>query len=423
MKLIILTSIISLCLFLTQLFAAPNIDSFDKQVSAINSYFETQKLIANDGNKDDAFGLSLSIYGDWAMIGASRKDSRNKLGFVYVYKFNGIQWIQTQKLYSSDPNGVFFGHSISIYGKRVLISENRNNTNGDFSGAAYIFEFDGIQWHEKQKLIASDNASGDQFGYSVSIHGNYALIGAPYEDHPLFPNSGSAYIFEYDGSKWNEIKKLIASDGREFDFFGFSVSLSGNKALIGAWGNDRIFANEAGAAYLFEYDGSTWNETQIFISSSEFSSEKSGYSVSISDDRFIIGAKGAEQFNKPSSGASYVYNFDGLNWNETKLIASDSLADDEFGSSVSLFDNRVLIGTPRYYNDIVSGSAYLFELNGTEWEEIQNLTASDEDPAGSFGVSVGLSDKHVLIGNPLYDSIRGSAYIFEIDIVFSNGFE
>ncbi len=151
-----------------------------------------------------------------------------------------------------------FGRSISVDGDRALIGAPRMV---ERRGAAFIYEYDGSQWNETQLLLPADIARTRQFGISVSLSGNTALIGANLSDD-LFSNSGSAYVFKQINGLWVETTKLTASDAGELHYFGTSVDLasSGDRALIGAYraeGNDR----ESGAAYVFDFDGNKWNET------------------------------------------------------------------------------------------------------------------------------------------------------------------
>ena len=171
------------------------------------------------------------------------------------------------------------------------------------AGSAYIFERDGLgNWTQAQKLTASDRATGDRFGYSVSISGDYAIVGAIGEDHDASgantqSDAGSAYIFERDGlGNWTQAQKLVASDRAADDRFGNSVAISGDYAIVGAnWEDeDASGANtqtDAGSAYIFERDGSgNWTQAQKLTASDRAAGDWFGYSVSISGDYAIVGA-------------------------------------------------------------------------------------------------------------------------------------
>jgi hypothetical protein len=156
-------------------------------------------------------------------------------------------WLQRQKLLAGDGAASdYFGYSVSISGDFAIAGAYADDDNGSASGSAYIFEWDGANWSQQAKLLASDGAASDYFGYSVSISGDFAIAGA-YGDDDKGSNSGSAYIFKRDGETWSQQQKLLASDGAAGDYFGYSVSISGNKAIAGAY-ND---VSAAGSAYIF----------------------------------------------------------------------------------------------------------------------------------------------------------------------------
>ena len=134
----------------------------------------------------------------------------------------------------------------------------RDDDNGVDSGSAYVFRYDGSDWVEEAKLTASDGAADDYFGGSVAISGDTAVVGAVCDDDNG-RNSGSAYVFRYDGSDWAEEAKLTASDGAAYDYFGCSVAVSGDTAVVGA-SDDDDNGLDSGSAYVFRYDGSDWTE-------------------------------------------------------------------------------------------------------------------------------------------------------------------
>ncbi len=257
-----------------------------------------------------------------------------------------------------------FGKSVSLSGNRALIGADASDPKGRESGAAYVFEWDGTTWNQMAKLTASDGAAGDYFGHSVSLSGNRALIGA-WADDDKGGDSGSAYVFEWDGSTWTQVAKLTASDGAERDWFGISVSLFGSRALVGAPIDDDNGSN-SGSAYVYEWNGSAWTQVAKLTASDGVASDEFGRSVSLSGDRALVGAFGNDE-NGFESGSAYVFDWDGTTWNEVaKLMASDGAEIANFGFSVSLDGNRALVGA--YRDDdygFGSGSAYVFEKSVT----------------------------------------------------------
>ncbi|MHC4460927.1 MAG: FG-GAP repeat protein [Planctomycetota bacterium] len=209
----------------------------------------------------EAFGEAVSIDGDWAIVGARDEDSNGLLrGAAYMIHWDGANWVEQQRLEASDKSNLdSFGYSVSISGNYAIVGAYLGDKNGgpSDSGTAYIFHWDGLSWNEKIELSASDAEDEDHFGNSVSIDGNYAIIGAYFDDDNGY-GSGSAYIFKRDGNEpnnWSEQAKIMASDGSDGAAFGCSVSLDGDYAIAGAFGQD-----SGGAAYVFKRDGASWPE-------------------------------------------------------------------------------------------------------------------------------------------------------------------
>jgi len=218
---------------------------------------EEQKLLASDGAADDRFGDSVSISGNVALVGAELDDDKGTdSGSAYVFRWSGGSWVEEQKLLASDGAADDrFGSSVSISGNVALVGAELDDDKGTDSGSAYVFRWNGSSWLEEQKLLASDGAGSDYFGSSVSISGNVALVGA-YLDDDNGTYSGSAYVFRWNGSSWVEEQKLLASDGAADDRFGDSVSISGDMALVGAfWDDDN--GTDSGSAYVFEIADTT----------------------------------------------------------------------------------------------------------------------------------------------------------------------
>ncbi|MCX7554183.1 FG-GAP repeat protein [Marinicella sp. S1101] len=389
-----------------------------------SSWIETTKLTANDGSSHAYLGISVSLSGDRALVGATREDGQIPgSGSAYVYDFDGVNWNETAKLIANDgASNDQFGTSVSVSGDRVVIGAVRDDDGGTSSGSVYVFNYNGNNWNETNKLVASDAAPGDQFGYAVDQSGDRLIIGAPFDDGQG-DQSGSVYIFSYDAGSWDETIKLTADDAVANDFFGLSVSISGNRSLVGAYANDGIYS-DSGSAYVFDFDESNWIQTAKLTATDGFVSDFFGYSVSLSGNRALIGAW-SDNNEGVDSGSSYVFDFDGINWQETTNLTTvdggvdNGAAFDSYGASVSLSGNLALVGAPG--DDInfnLTGSAYIYEFDGTNWNEIAILTASDGSAGDNFGNSVSLSGNRALIGAFKEDDQSagsGSAYVFEFD--------
>ncbi len=246
---------------------------------------EVQELLATDGAAGDLFAKT-AISGDVAMVGADNDDGN---GSVYVFGFNGASWVQGQKLLASDgAAGDDFGESVVLDGRVAVVGARKRDDNGFNVGSAYVFRFDGATWVEEQKLTASDGAENDQFGGSVALSGNVAVIGARLVDDNG-SNSGSAYVFRFNGASWEQEQKLLASDGAEGDLFGLSVAVSGDVAVAGARFDDDNGGN-SGSAYVFRFNGVSWDQEQKLLASDADGNEIFGQSVSVDGDVILVGA-------------------------------------------------------------------------------------------------------------------------------------
>ena len=377
---------------------------------------ETAKLLAPDGAGLDLFGESVAVDGDTAVIGASGADDiAGNSGAAYVFTRSAGVWTEQQKLTASDGAGAnLFGISVAVHGDTAVIGSFFDDDNGSNSGAAYVFTRSATTWTEQAKLTASDGAAGDLFGVSVAVNGDTAVIGARSDDDNG-TNSGSAYVFNRVGRTWTQQAKLTGSDSTQSDRFGTSVAVDGNTAVIGAFFADDFLS---GSAYVFTRSGSTWTEQQKLKASDATNSDFFGDSVALDGDTAVIGAHGDDD-NGDLSGSAYVFTRSGTTWTEqAKLSASDGATLDRFGESVAVAGDTAVIGA-RLDDDNGddSGSAYVYTRSGTTWTEQQKLTASDGAATDRFGVSVSVDGDTAMIGAHLDDdngTNSGSAYVFAL---------
>jgi uncharacterized protein YkwD len=389
----------------------PVVDYSCCQVTILHTIPDEFKITAADAQENDGFGYSVSISGDYAVIGTYTDYFRIWADSAYIFKREGAVWVEQEKLTPGDEEkDNDFGCSVCISGDYAIIGADNSK---DGTGAAYIFMRDGSVWNEQAKITASDGYSGDTFGKSVSIRGDYAIVGAIGNDDNG-PYTGAAYIFKSDGSAWTEQTELTANDAADYDQFGYSVSISGDYAIIGAIGDDDG-GNYSGSAYIFKRDGSTWLEQVKLTASDAASGDNFGYSVSLSGDYAIVGAYSDDDAGN-SSGSAYIFKRDGSEWTEqAKITASDAASGDNFGYSVSLSGDYAAVGS--YLYDSGAGSTYIFKRNGSVWTEQTKLTASDAEQYDNFGYSVSISGGYAVVG--AYDdddagSLSGSAYIYPV---------
>jgi hypothetical protein len=282
-------------------------------------------------------------------------------------------------------------HSTELYADKMFVG--RNNFND------YTF-------NAERKIVASDGAATDYFGYSVAIDGNYAIVGAR-EDDDKGTNSGSAYIFNV--STGAQLHKLVPSDGAAYDQFGWSVAISGNYAIVGAWLDDDN-GTDSGSAYI--YNVTAGAQLHKLIASDGAATDYFGVSVAISGNYAIVGAN-QDDDNGSSSGSAYIFNVS-TGAQLHKLIASDGAAGDNFGRSVAISGNYAIVGA--YTDDDKgsnSGSVYIY--NVTTGAELHKLVAEDGAAGDYFGYSVAIDGNYAIVGayqDGDNGSYSGSAYIF-----------
>lgn len=368
------------------------------------------KITASDAGSGDLFGQSVSISGDYAAVGAFKDDSNT--GSVYIFKKNGETWVEEAKIRASDPVvGDWFGRSVSIDGDYIVIGAYTKNSS---RGVAYVFKRDGVNWNQQAKLTHSDGTANDYFGYAVSISGDTIAVGAHGNDD-AGDNSGSAYIFKRTGETWAQQAKLSPSDLSGGDLFGRKVAIDGDYAIAGAH-----IHSGSGAAYVFKRDGDTWTQQAKLTASDQAANDRFGMRVSISGALAVCSADGNDD-NGSDAGAVYIFERTGTSWaQQAKLKASDGAAGDYFGFELSIDGSNLVIGA---YGDegegglFNVGSAYIFESDGQNWTETHKLTPTDPTAEDYFSRSVSVNGNYVIVGSQQYDGASttdsGAAYIYK----------
>jgi hypothetical protein len=380
--------------------------------------FEVQKLRAPEFGPENEYGRAVAADGHVVVLGVRRDDDNGgNSGSAYVHRFDGSTWKLERKLLAADggPDDQY-GISVSVSGDVALIGAHRGGENGNRWGAAYVYRFDGSSWSFEQKLMASDGARHDRYGVSVSLSGNVAVVGA-YRDDDNGDDSGASYVYRFDGTSWNEEQKIVASDGRARDRYGYSVSVSGDVVVVGAFDDDDTGTGR-GSAYVYRFDGSSWNEEQRFVASDAAGGDSYGYSVSVSGDIAMVGADLSDE-NGVTAGSAYSYRYDGLSWSlEQKLLASDGAKGDRYGVSVSVSGDIAVIGAFWHAeNGYGAGSAYAYHFDGSAWNREQKLLASDGEQGDRLGRAVAVSGDIAVVG-AYHDRDNGwdagSAYVYRV---------
>jgi len=362
--------------------------------------------------------MPVAMSGDYIVVGAPFDDDGGiSSGAAYIYERNhGGQdnWGEVKKLTASDAQASeFFGYSVAIDGDYIVVGAHQE-IEVIQRGAAYIYNRNSggqDNWGEVKKLTASDAQSNDFFGCSVGISGDYVVVGANRVDG-AGTDRGAAYIYgrNFGGAdNWGEVVKLTASSPEDFAYYGDSVSISGDHVVVGAYYEDSGGTNR-GAAYVYNRDNGgadAWGEATKLTASDAADFDEFGYSVNIDGDYVIVGAwRKAGVWPISLAGAAYIFGRDSGgadNWGEVaKLTASDAETNDHFGNSVSISGDYIIIGVSQKNNSGTrQGAAYIYARNhggADNWGEVIKLTASDAGDEDLFGNAVSISGDYAVVG-------------------------
>ncbi len=329
-------------------------------------WVEQQKLVASDRHAGAGFGYSVSLSGSYAIVGAlyepynaSGGDSLFRAGAAYIFERTGTIWTQVQKVVAPDRDeDDDFGVSVGISGSRAIVgawkqTRDASGLNPMYgAGAAYLFERTGPGWVLQQKITSAVREYGAGFGIAVAISGNRAIVGAMDEDPGGLTDAGAAYVFRLDGPAWIQEERLVAADAEASTEFGWSVSMTGDDAAIGAYRahydgpGSRV--NMAGAVYVYVRSDTDWLVQQQVFADYRTDGAGFGNSLSISGENLIGGCV---------TWRAHVFSRSGGTWGEVRqLVAHDSLMTDAFGYAVSLSGTTAMVGAPSNWLDASGGN-------------------------------------------------------------------
>jgi alpha-tubulin suppressor-like RCC1 family protein len=384
-----------------------NVTGTVTQVDVYDYALSTEQKLTADANAAnyDRFGESVAVSGDYAIIGAASDPGEEGAGngAAYIFIRNGTSWSRQARIVATGgASSDQFGISVAIDGDYAVIGSSGDDDAGSSSGSAYIFVRSGTSWTQQYNLTAGTDAqAGDKFGISVSISGDSVIIGAESKNS----NAGAAYVYVRNGSSWSLQQKITPSGATANDYFGGSVSISGNYAIIGARGDN--------SAYVFERNASTWSLHENLTASDGVAGDNFGFSVMIVGDYAIVGAVYGDSA-VTNAGSAYVFKRNGTSWSEESILtASDAVNSDYFGQSVALDGDYAIVGAP-YKNSYV-GAVYIFKRSGTNWAQQTKMLASDGASSDFFGMFVAISGGYAFAGAFGDDdggTNAGAAYIY-----------
>ena len=375
-------------------------------IPAFASWSQRQKITSTPRGVGAQHGNAVAINGGTMVVGAQFDGTTaSQAGAAFVYVLSGGTWTQQAKLLANDGAVADkFGSSVAISENTIVVGAFNDDAPLSNGGSAYVFVRSGTTWTFQQKLTASDGTADDQFGSSVGINGDLTVVGANHADLPSNSEAGAAYVFFRTGTVWAQTQRLSPSlDVLLGDHFGDSIAMSGGGLAVGASGDDTPFTS-AGAVYVFIQSGqSSYVLNQKLTISSGANGDNFGNSVALEGNTLVGGAlQYTPIIGQPAFGAAYVYEFNGSTWvSQGRLTASDGASVDRFGYSVAVSNNVIAVGARE--DDTAAGgadagSAYIFTRSGASWTEQQKLAPNDPVNGDRFGVSVALSFGNLVVG-------------------------
>ncbi len=356
------------------------------------------KITPGDGKSGDKFGLSLDVSGNFIISGSFSDSNGFESGAAYL--FDVTTGNQITKLIPNDAQaGDLFGRSVEISGNVAIIGSYFDDDNGDQSGSAYLFDI--TTGNQLSKLLPNDGHQNGWFGTSLAMSGNTALVGSPGASNNA-SGSSSAYLF--DVTTGNQISKLTPTNGVPSDRFGESVAISGNTAIVGSfWDNPN--GSHSGSVYLF--DITTGEQTMKLIPDDGQRNDWFGKSIAVSDDIVIVSSRNAY------GGSAYLFDITTGNQVGKLMLQEDDMLGgvQSFGNDVDIFNDIAIVA--RRSDGLHAGAVYLFDV--TTGDQIVKLTAGDSSDYSYFGSSVSIIDGILVVGAT---GRVGSAYIYNLaDII------
>jgi len=369
----------------------------------------TTKFTSTTGMAYDGFGYSVAVSGSNVIVGAYADDNANgeEAGSVYSYRWNGTSYDAQVEIIASDGLDDWFGFSVDGYGDTIISGAGWGDGVVADSGAAYVYSWN-VDSYTESKLVAADGAVYDYFGDAVAMSGNAVVVGAHGDDNAKGIDAGSAYVYHWDGDSYEYQDKLIALDGAANAGFGYTVAVSGYNIAVGAFSYSGASAD---SVYVYRWDGASYDEmklTNTLGASALFAS-----SIAMDGDVVAVGAHCDNTSNGIYSGCVVVYRWNGETYDMSYLIASDGAKRDFFGKSVAVSGNHIVVGA--YGDDdsgAASGSIYAYNWNGTSYDEYK-ITAEDGSALDFYGGAVDIDGGYIAVGAYADDDVgynAGSAY-------------
>jgi hypothetical protein len=344
------------------------------------------KILASDGDSSDTFGKSVAMSGARAIVGAKGDEmGPDTTGSAYFLEFNGSSWTEVQKVYASDADHLDnFGWSVAMDANRAVIGAPFAGS----GGAAYVFEHDGTGFVETHKLVPTSTPATATLGWSVAISGDVVVVGDPNQDSPN-SDAGAAYVFRLNGTTFTEEARLLAIDPMDSAKFGYAVATNSTAVAVGA----PFRSTPDPAVYVYEKVGTAWdNENKI----SQGVANWFGAAIAMDGSKLAVGASHDATVGV-DAGAVFLYEGSGIDFNLQATLTSGAEAGDVLGNSVAIDGDYLVAGGLGHSNLglTASGMAVVYRDVGTAWVG-EMLYPPDPAHLGFFGSSVAVANDQVI---------------------------
>ena len=305
------------------------------------------------------------------------------------------------------PGQSGFGFAVSLSGRTgktiadyAIIGAPGDDGAAKDAGAAYIYAFSGKNWRQEAKITAADTVAADAFGFVVSIDGTTAVVGAPKADIGAAKNAGAAYVFVRDANRWKQHAKLVPEDAARSDALGEAVDIRKDTVIVGAPGHTHGGVRFAGAVFVFVRDGDAWREQAKLTANDAAPSDRFGVSVDIEGDTVIVGSLLNDAGGTKDAGAAYIFVRNGTTWTQqAKLIAPEKRKGDRFGAGVATTGKIAVVGAPlRAENGLGAGAAYSFVNDDGVWKNAATVVPDEPGPNLLLGSTVAISVDTIVLG-------------------------
>lgn len=379
-------------------------------ISAYGSPQLQSKLSQTSDESFDNFGSTVSISGDYILAGAPGQE--NNKGKACIYKRVGKNWnfhICLAAITEEGANITQFGRSVSLSQDYAVVGASQQSTGK--IGVAYIFERESGTWQQTKELKDPDSEVNGNFGSAVSVSDNIIAIGAHSQ---AASKAGKVHIYKRSDANWIPNTTITSDSLTRSRRFGSSVMLSGDYMIIGDYENG---PQHEGSAYVYKHNDDIWTRQDTLKGGTITRNGDYGIAVAISDSYAIVGAMSENHptlKNKKKIGAAYVYRREGEHWHhQAKLTPSNPSSNDNFGSAVSISGNYLMVGTEKYNTS--QGATHLYKNTQGIWEESFIFEASDGEKQDQFGHATSISEDYLAIGannKSMGNNSLGEVYVY-----------